>query len=57
MHALLQAIRSSPIIVQLRGKLLGAAQWARIRKSTDVDAYVLAWIASHVPERSRRILN
>ena len=26
--------------------------WARVRRSPDVDAYVLAWIASHV--RARR---
>jgi hypothetical protein len=30
-----------------------ARPWASVRKSKDVDAYVLAWIASHV-RSSRR---
>jgi hypothetical protein len=29
-------------------RLLLARAWASVRKSPDVDAYVLAWIASHV---------
>jgi hypothetical protein len=36
----------------LRARLFCAAEWARIRRSPDVDAYVLAWIASHVRDRS-----
>jgi hypothetical protein len=53
-YALLAAIRRSPIVVRMAGHLAQAREWARIRKSPEVDAYVLAWIASHVP-RHRRI--
>jgi len=37
-------------------RLLLARPWASVRKSNDVDAYVLAWIASHVrgPRRPPR---
>jgi hypothetical protein len=52
LHALLRAIRNSPIVAHLRARLFCAAEWARIRRSPDVDAYVLAWIASHVRDRS-----
>jgi hypothetical protein len=52
--ALIAAIRSSPIIVWLGARVFSASEWARIRKSPEVDAYVLAWIASHVPEPRRR---
>jgi hypothetical protein len=49
--ALLAAVRCSPIIARL--PFLRAQQWARIRRSPDVDAFVLAWIASHVRDRPR----
>jgi hypothetical protein len=52
--ALLAAIRRSPIVVRLAEGLWQAREWARIRKSPEVDAYVLAWIASHVPAKRRR---
>ena len=60
LYALLAAIRRSPIVVRLAGRLVQARDWATMRKmpwasvrnSRDVDAYVLAWIASHV--RTRR---
>jgi hypothetical protein len=29
-------------------------EWARIRNSPEVDAFVLAWIAGHAHEQSRR---
>ena len=48
LRALVAAIRNSPIMVRLGARLLSAAEWARIRKSPEVDAFVLAWIASHV---------
>jgi hypothetical protein len=32
----------------LKQRLLLARDWASVRKSPDVDAYVLAWIASQV---------
>ena len=56
LSALVAAIKSSPIMVRLGAGLLSAAEWARIRRSPDVDAFVLAWIASHVrePRRPRR---
>ena len=54
LQALLAAIKNSPIIARLSVRLFRAREWARVRKSPDVDAYVLAWIASHVRERPRR---
>lgn len=53
LHALIAAIKRSPIVVGLRERLLLARSWASVRKSPDVDAYVLAWIASHVREPRR----
>ena len=53
LQALLAAIKSSPIVVRLTAGLLQAREWARVRKSPEVDAYVLAWIASHVRHRRR----
>jgi hypothetical protein len=63
--ALLAAIKNSPIVVRLTGGLAqvrdwaswqqvpwASMPWASVRRSPDVDAYVLAWIASHV--RTRR---
>jgi hypothetical protein len=51
LHALIAAIRCSPIMARLR--YFRARQWARIRRSPDADAFVLEWIASHVRERPR----
>ena len=48
LYALIAAIKQSPIVVRLSERLLLARSWASVRKSADVDAYVLAWIASHV---------
>jgi hypothetical protein len=48
LYALIAAIKRSPIVVRLSERLLLARDWASLRKSPDVDAYVLAWIASHV---------
>jgi hypothetical protein len=53
LQALLASIRRSPIVVHLRERFFSPDEWARIRTSPDVDAFVLAWIASHVPERRR----
>jgi hypothetical protein len=39
--------------VRLSERLLLARDWASVRKSPDVDAYVLAWIASYVREPRR----
>jgi hypothetical protein len=46
--ALRAAIKRSPIVLRLTERFLLARAWASVRKSPDVDAYVLAWIASHV---------
>jgi hypothetical protein len=54
LQALIAAVKRSPIIVRLGGWRLNPSEWARIRKSPGVDAFVLAWIASHVPP-SRRV--
>lgn len=49
LYALLAAIKRSPILLlRVSERLLLARPWASVRKSPDVDAYVLAWIASHV---------
>ena len=53
LHVLLAAIRRSPIVVRLAERLLLAREWARVRNSPEVDAYVLAWIASHAHARRR----
>jgi hypothetical protein len=53
LQALLAAIRKSPIVVRLAERLLLAREWASVRNSPDVDAYVLAWIASHARGRRR----
>jgi hypothetical protein len=52
-YALIAAIKPSPIVVRLSERLLPASDWASVRKSADVDAYVLAWIARHVPDTPR----
>src|SRR5262245_30982037 len=48
LYALLAAIKRSPSVVRLAERLLPAPDWASVRKSPDVVAYVLAWMASHV---------
>ena len=53
LKALLAAIKRSPIVVLWTERLSRAREWARIRRSPEVDAYVLAWIASHVPHHRR----
>jgi hypothetical protein len=52
--AVLAAIRNSPIIARLSVRLLDRRKWASVRNSPDVDAFVLAWIASHVQAQPRR---
>ncbi len=56
LQALIAAIKRSPIVLRLAERLLLARDWASVRKSPEVDAYVLAWIASHVrgPRRAPR---
>jgi hypothetical protein len=67
LKALLAAIQRSPIVVRFASQLSQVRDqlsqvrdwaswqkvpWANVRRLPDVDAYVLAWIASHV--RARR---
>jgi hypothetical protein len=54
LQALLEVIRQSPIVVRLTNGLFFGRDWASVRKSPDVDAYVLAWIASHTRRTPRR---
>ena len=54
MRALLAAIKSSPIVARLTARLWLGRDWAAVRRSPDVDAYVLAWIASHARRPVRR---
>jgi len=53
LYALIAAIKQSPIVLRLSERLLLARDWASVGKSPDVDAYVLAWIASHLPDTQR----
>jgi hypothetical protein len=46
--ALLAAVRNSQIVARVAARMPLAPDWARIRRSPEVDAFVLAWIASHV---------
>src|SRR5262249_40067667 len=48
LYASLAAIRRSPIVLRRAERVLLAREWASVRKSPDVDAYILAWIANHV---------
>lgn len=54
LRALIETIRNSPIVVRLRAGFVSASEWARIRKSPEVDAFILAWIASHGRDRRPR---
>ena len=53
LRVLIALIKSSPIFVRRAARLLLARKWASVRNSPDVDAYVLAWIASHVRDRTQ----
>ena len=48
LYALVAAIRNSPIVVRLTARRWRSRDWQSVRNSPDVDAFVLAWIASHV---------
>jgi hypothetical protein len=56
MKALIAAIQASPIVAWRRRRPVAApfGDWATVRRSGDVDAYVLAWIASHVRGKMSR---
>ena len=59
--ALVAAVRGSPIVVRsiVTSSAALMAEWAAVRKSNHADAFVLAWIASHVrgAKRAPRVLN
>ena len=52
LESLRAAIARSPIVVRAAP---AAADWATIRQSPDVDAFILAWIASHVRSVQRHL--
>ncbi len=54
LQALVAAIAGSPILVA-RTPAPFLPDWEKLRKSSDVDAVVLAWIASHVRGAHRRL--
>jgi hypothetical protein len=54
LRALLAAIKNSPIVARLTAGLWPGRDWASVRRSPDVDAFVLAWIASHARRPVRR---
>jgi len=55
LHALLALVARSTILSGLapRTEVL-FSNWEKERKSADVDALILAWIASHVPSSAHR---
>jgi hypothetical protein len=53
LYALIAAIRRSPIVARLAGRFFPASEWAVVRKSPEVDAFVLAWIASEARDARR----
>ena len=58
---LVEAVRRSPIVARaiLTSSAALLAEWRAVRKSNHADAFVLAWIASHVRDAHRvpRVLN
>jgi hypothetical protein len=55
LESLRAAIARSPIVVRSAAFARPVADWATIRQSPDVDAFILAWIASHVHGARRRL--
>jgi hypothetical protein len=58
--ALAAAVARSPIVVPSLAQRAArrAAAWAAVRKSGQADAFVLAWIASHVrAAQARRVVH
>ncbi len=55
LHALLALVASSPIVSRpLPPPRALFSDWEKDRKSADVDALILAWIASHVHGSAHR---
>jgi hypothetical protein len=59
LRALLAAVARSPILWRPAPAVVTATGWAAVRKSGNADAFVLAWIASHVraAHPAPRVLN
>jgi hypothetical protein len=60
LRVLLAVVARSPIVWQpVPAYAARRAQWAAVRKTGNADAFVLAWIASHVRGQRRppRVLN
>ena len=55
LESLRAAIARSPILLRSAARVHPNADWAAIRQSSDVDAFILAWIASHVRDIPRRL--
>jgi len=55
LESLRAAIVRSPILLPSATSVRPVADWAKIRQSPDVDAFILAWIASHVRDARRRL--
>jgi hypothetical protein len=53
LHALLALVAGSPIVAE-PAPSPSFCDWEKERKSPDVDALILAWIASHVPASAHR---
>jgi hypothetical protein len=56
-ESLRAAIARSPILLRSAACERPVADWSTIRQSPDVDAFILAWIASHVRGRKRLLLS
>jgi hypothetical protein len=59
LRALLAVVARSPIVWRPVPVVVDPAGWAAVRKSGNADAFVLAWIASHVrgPRQAPQVLN
>ena len=55
LESLRAAIARSPILLRSATSVAPVADWAAIRRSPDADAFILAWIASHVRGMQRRL--
>jgi hypothetical protein len=55
LHAMLALVAGSPIVLAPAPRPVPLfSDWETERRSDDVDALILAWIASHVPGTAQR---
>jgi hypothetical protein len=54
LHAFLALVASSTIVLEEPAPRREFSDWDAKRRSPDVDALILAWIASHVPGTAQR---